>query len=240
MTHDEALQRVKKLLALSQSDNEHEAALAMGRAQALMERFKIETATLDEPDTPDEPIEVWDDPLDNESRSTWKGRLGITLSRANGCTTYKSGRSQIITGRASNVQTVRYLYRYCVRSIDSLALANGRGNGRTWINNYRLGCVQAIGDAIRDEREATRSEMREAVAGDSMALIRVDNAITNIINEEKDSDRHMRAKVKLVSSRGSSSRYNSSARSAGRSDGAGIYGSGSMGSIGAGSRRIGA
>lgn len=239
MTHDEALKRVRKLLALAQSDNEYEAALALGRANALMERHRIEAAALDDSPEADEPVEVWDDPLDEKARATWKWRLAHNLAKANGCALYVNKGAIIITGRASNVKTVRYLYRYCIRSIDSLARVKGKGNGRTWMNNYRIGCVEAIGAAIKAERDAERAKLREATAGDSMALVRIDNAIARVDSEVKSADHFMRSKIRLVSGRGSSFRHDGSGRAAGRSDGAGIYGSGSRGAVGAGTRRIG-
>ena len=239
MTHEQALERVRKLLALAESDNPHEAALAMGRAQALMESHRISMAALD--DSPDdEPIQLWDDPLDSRVRATWKKRLGMTLCTANGCAIYNSSGALVITGRASNVQTVRYLYRYCVRAIDRLTRSNGAGNGRTWMNNYRLGCVDAIAKAIRAEREAEQSRMRQTVSNDESALIRVDAAIARVAAEYREADQYMHSKVQLGRGGSSSARYDGSARAAGRSDGAGIYSGGSRGAVGPGVRRIGA
>lgn len=44
----QVIDRVRKLLALGQSDNEHEAALALQRAQALLERHRLDFASLAE------------------------------------------------------------------------------------------------------------------------------------------------------------------------------------------------
>ncbi len=53
MTREEAIEKARKLMALGDSENEHESALAMARAQALLERFEIELADLQaEPSLP--------------------------------------------------------------------------------------------------------------------------------------------------------------------------------------------
>lgn len=44
----QVIDKVRKLLALGQSDNEHEAALALQRAQALLERHRLDFASLAE------------------------------------------------------------------------------------------------------------------------------------------------------------------------------------------------
>lgn len=48
MNYNEALDKVRKLLRLSESSNPHEAALAASRAQEIMERFKIERLSMDD------------------------------------------------------------------------------------------------------------------------------------------------------------------------------------------------
>jgi hypothetical protein len=46
MNKNELIEKIKKLLALSDSSNPNEAAVALSRAQKLMEKYKIETAEL--------------------------------------------------------------------------------------------------------------------------------------------------------------------------------------------------
>ena len=41
MTHQEVMEKIKKLMALSKSSNENEAALALERAQKLMEQYSV-------------------------------------------------------------------------------------------------------------------------------------------------------------------------------------------------------
>ena len=47
MNHSKAIEKIKKLLRLTASDNPHEAAAAMRQARAMMEKFSIEDADVE-------------------------------------------------------------------------------------------------------------------------------------------------------------------------------------------------
>ena len=160
------------------------------------------------------------------------------LSKANGCSVFKSQGGLTIVGSATNAGTVRYLYAYCVREVDRLA-SQKRGNGRTWLNNYRHGCVDAIHTAIREERDAVRSKLREeAVSETGSALMVIDNALAAIDQESVDSTSYMNSRNNLHSV-SSNSAYDPGARDAGRRDGVTIYpGANSRTAVGAGTKRL--
>ena len=48
MTKEELITRIKKLLALSDSSNPNEAAIALSRAQKLMQQYHIEMSELED------------------------------------------------------------------------------------------------------------------------------------------------------------------------------------------------
>lgn len=227
MTHEEAIDKVRKLLALSKSDNEHESAAALGHAQAIMEKYRIDAAILEtSEDGEREPIKQWSDPLEGSSNAVWRVVLASVLAKANGCSVFKDRKTTVIVGAATNAGTVRYLYAYCVREIDRLAALN-RGHGRTWLNNYRHGCVDAISAEIDDARDAVRSKMR-ADAGSAVMVI--DNALALIDQDSDDSRNYARSRNQLRNT-SSQARGNAEARLAGQRDGVGIY-------SGAGTKRV--
>jgi hypothetical protein len=240
-------ERVRKLLRLAESNPEpREAALALAQAQALMTRHGIAAEMLrEEQGAPEEPMQLWAEPLADRARARarWLWALAITLARANGCALYvenRHGHAQGIrlVGRASDAATVRYLLTYCERAIEALARRN-RGNGRTWLNSYRLGCVDAIAAAIRREQSATVDSMRQEAASTN-ALVVVERAIAVVQRRAADANAAMRSAVPgLVPRSASAARGDAGARLAGRQDGASIY-PGSMGGarLGAGARRI--
>jgi len=230
-TREQIMARVAKLLRLAQSDNEHEAALATARAQALMDRHNIEEAALaldaDVAAEPDEPVvnfTGYDAALDNSNRSRviWKIRLASVIARANGARVYTRGGTIHMVGRGSDVATVRYLYAYCVREINRLARALGPGWGRTYTNNYRLGCIDAISDTLQAQRRKLHEEMRAETGGGGVALVRINTAIAKVEQRGRDTQEWVERHMKLGKARASGHRHDRSARSHGRQDGRSI------------------
>lgn len=179
MNHNEALEKAKKLLRLSQSSNPHEAALAASRAQEIIDRFKIEKFTLEFEDdktapAPDEPIRNFaGDPLDNSGRSeTWKIRLAQTIAAQNQCKLYLS-RGICIIGRPSDATAVRYLFAWLSREIERLAQDHCAGYGRNYFNNFRIGAAETVALRLREQAEATRQAVRAEAKAPIIEAFRV-------------------------------------------------------------------
>lgn len=168
---EKILEKIRKLLALGTSSNVNESAAAVAMANRLMEQYAITEAMLAPANAPEEPIREWEDPLDTEGHATWRSRLAVILARANRCQVIRDANKNIrIIGRASDTNAVRYLFTYCTRETERL-VAQYKGNGKTWLNNYRLGVVDAISMKIDEESAALRRTMREN-AVDPVALER--------------------------------------------------------------------
>lgn len=248
MTHEEAVQKVAKLLRLATSDNANEAALAASRAQDIIDRYKLTGMTLDlegKPSEPEEPIKRFDAPLNEEDRGAgqlqrWKGYLALDLAKCNQCRVYKSGPNLRIIGRASDAETVRYLYAYLVQEIERLAKRDGAGNGRTWTNNFRIGCAETVGKRLHEQHNATieavKAEARAEVSNPH-AIVRVEQSIVRIEQRAKAVDDWVETNVKLSKGRSSYSRHHEGAREAGRRAGKEINLS-SKGAMGAGQRYL--
>jgi hypothetical protein len=243
VTHQEKIiDRVKKLLALGESDNPNESAAAMAAAQRLMTEHAIEQAMLDTTEEKDDEQVVdfsdREDALNQDKRYVnWKGQLAVTLSDANGCHCWRNQGRLHLVGRPSDVATVRYFFAYCVREIDRLVKLQGRGHGRTWMNNYRHGVVDAIRIKVRAEKKDLVEEMRSKATG--MSLVVVNNAIAKVEERAKLSADHATRIHKLRKARSSYSRLDRSARDKGRQDGRNINLSSGKG-LGAGaSKKLG-
>jgi hypothetical protein len=223
---EEISERLRKLLALANSDNEHEAALAMARAQALAERHEIELADLGEADTETIGEETFFDSGGSKLPS-WRGGLARTICRANGCFTYRSGPRVFVSGRPSDVKRARAIFQECAYHIDRLARRHARGRGRSYATSFRLGCVAAVSAAIDAEKRRTRDELRGKVT--ETALVVVDS-------RRREAEAFTRAHIPLQSSR---SRVRvGSGYGAGVSAGAGVYGSASRGRVTGGGQRL--
>ncbi len=249
MTHEEALQKVAKLLRLAKSDNVNEAAVAASMAQAIMERFKLQASDVDV-NAPNgarastngarpqdsEPIQNFGHvPLDTQN-STWRIRLASTLAHANQCMLYLSGKHLCLVGRASDVDTVRYLYSWLAPEIDRLTVLHGKGNGKTWCNNFRLGVCDAIAEKIHAQTETTRAEVRaEAFAtGGESAIVRVNQSIERVKAQTAEVSRWAANNMKLGRGTARTHRSDFGAREAGRKVGQSIHLNSARGSLGSG------
>jgi hypothetical protein len=160
MTEEKTIiEKVRKLLAKANgTTNSHEAAAFLGKAQALQLQHKIDTMDLE---YVEELCQMQSEPLNQQDRGrcnvpTWKGNLANVLATANGCYVYEDSGKIMLTGKPSDCDAVRYLYAYCVIQINGLVDSLGSGLGRTYYNNFRLGCVEAIELAIERETELMR------------------------------------------------------------------------------------
>lgn len=169
---DKIIDRIRKLFALSQSDNPGEAANALAMAQRLMQKHRIEQAQLEAPDA--EEIRIWaDDPLDHGGHiPPWKQAVGGAIAEVNDCLCLVSERHvlggrervMVIAGRESDFEVCLAMYTWIIGEIDRLAHeANRRhaarfrmgGMGRRWLNSFRHGAgAEVEGRLYREQREA--------------------------------------------------------------------------------------
>ena len=239
--NQDILRKIRGLLKLGESNNPNEAASAVAMAARLMERHAITEAAVElsevAPEMAEE-IKSFEEPLGVSG--SWRSRLAVALARANGCSTWRSGNQLRIIGRPSGAEKVRYLFAYCSHEIDRITRRNTRGEGRTYANNYRVGMVDAIDEAIKKERLAVRTEMRvEAAERGPSALVVIDNAIAVIDRGHSESKEYGRKTLGLVSGRRSSARYDADARGAGKIAGASVYPGGTGGKLSGGTRQLG-
>lgn len=196
------LDKLNKLFAVAEKSSfPEEAANALAKAQNIMTQHKISKAMLDEYEEEEEIKTFNDKPLNEEdshkrNKAVWKGSLSGVLAKLNGCFVFTRGSEIIITGKESNVSTVRYLYKYCVAEIDRLAKLNCKGRGRTFANNFRFGCVTAIKEAMTKEQE----EIRNKAQSDKKELVVVDRVLAKIRSDYLEAERFTRSNSRLRSS----------------------------------------
>jgi hypothetical protein len=162
------LDRVAKLLRLATSSNVHEAAQAMGRAQELIERHRLEDALRDLADDPI--VDDRDDPLDASRRlRDWKIALAAVLAGANAVSAYVLDRGRgkagskciILVGRRADLDAVRALYQWYVPRIEALTLRHappGPSVARDWARGFRFGAVDALAEALQTVNAELQAE----------------------------------------------------------------------------------
>jgi hypothetical protein len=153
------VEKIKKLLSLSKSDNEHEAANAAATAAALMAEHQISIAALD--DTLEESFGVF--PIDCDpakKKVSWKGRIAFGVAASFGCKWYWDGSVPTMVGRESDVAAVRYTCTYLVREINRLAEQSWKDypmneweSARAYKTSFRTGASQRVRLRLQQARK---------------------------------------------------------------------------------------
>lgn len=160
--------RVKKLLALAQSANEYEAALAMQKANELIARHNLERIGHDEPAT-----YVYRIISPGKKRIAAYQRHICTILMnyffvevvfsdmydPAACETYKTIE---ILGAAENVEIAEYVYYFLLRQLDRLwrEYRGGAGKPAKGKISYRLGVLHGLGEKLKASEAARRPEAR--------------------------------------------------------------------------------
>jgi hypothetical protein len=129
MSPENIREKIRKLLALSNSDNPHEAALAAERAQALILQFNVSQDELKDPadKIPDEPVEVEAmGGFAKDGKKTriphWQPCLALHLAKAFMCRIYyQPGYDIFMVGRRTNRDALRMTWIYLRNEIERMA-----------------------------------------------------------------------------------------------------------------------
>lgn len=180
-SNEKVLERIRKLLALSNNnDSPAESALAAAQAAALMEKHSIAEADVDGGGDEDVVEDTFGIPGSHRSgdlkqKSTWQGELACVVAEAFGCAAiWRLNRGVarlVIAGRKQDVAAAIAAKDFCHREIDRLTAKHTQGRGRKWGVSFRVGCVDAIRDAVAIERAALREEMRGTVSDSALVVV---------------------------------------------------------------------
>ncbi len=151
--------RIKKLLALSKSPNEHEAANAAAAAARLQAEYFVEQAMLEDEDENFTVEEIAELQMDVGMRKipSWKAEIRLSVCELNGCRTYSDAKGgSVIFGRRSATNTVLYTCQYLYTEIAAIAdrewakVPLRPESKRTWTHSFRFGCATRIAERIKE------------------------------------------------------------------------------------------
>jgi hypothetical protein len=168
------LDKVRKLLALADSPNIHEAALAAARAQALIDEHRLQGLLAAEQVDP--VADGRDDPLHTSRRlRRWKVSLAMALAGLNGVVAYthKQGKFHhiVLVGTAADRAAVQVLWQALVHRIAWLSATHGEGRDKRWHDAFRIGAVQTISARLQRGQQSSRQALS------TTALVTVDGRI---------------------------------------------------------------
>jgi uncharacterized protein DUF2786/SprT-like family protein len=162
---DRILERIRKLLALAGSSNEHEAALAMRKAHELMLRHNVEEAAataerafevrlLGDATRRGTRVEAEVITLLAEFFFVASIRLPVYLPR-----TGKRGNVYEITGTRANLEMAEHVYAFLLATAERLwqaHLRSGHVHDKRDRLSYQSGVIRGFADKLRDERRDLR------------------------------------------------------------------------------------
>jgi hypothetical protein len=158
------IEKIRKLLALANSSNEHEAALAAGHAQRLLSEHNLAMADIAAAHKPDKADKV--ETAASKSLPKWLRHLSAGVSTAFDCQAIHhpaTGRMTFI-GVGADVQIAAYTFTYLERTVRKLCSTYMKQHVSTAIVNrhrelmrqsYYLGAVSTITDRLREQKEQT-------------------------------------------------------------------------------------
>jgi hypothetical protein len=217
----EIIEKIQKLLkkAENSATTPQEAAIFMAKVQELLLEHKLTMSDLSGSD--DDITDNLDPLFEGNNIHVWKSILANVLTKAHGvyCLIKRthSGNKIVMIGRPSSATIVRCLFAHCQTEIDRLAKSSCKGRGATYANNFRVGAVAAINDAIKEEL----ARQRLAYAGNEKALVII-NQMPIDLNNARNFLANQGVRTKNV---GQKVRYNEDGRAAGYRAGQGVYNS---------------
>jgi hypothetical protein len=207
--------RIKKLLNLAESSNEHEAALAASKAQELAFQHNLELSTVQGFDlSPDEKVDRHNFDLGvGKAVANWKSWLFVTVTKTSLCHGYLEPSTKTtygrIIGRKADVEVAQYTYSWLLSELERLSQRymadqifydqyDSRKMRRSWLEGASQGVCATLNAEFRE---------RESQSNESTALVVVRDREINTWMEDNG--------LKLRSKQVSHARRDSAAFSAG-------------------------
>lgn len=180
---DRLVERVRKLLALSRSDNRHEAALAATKARELLARHGLSLATIEAELAGEGRPAYVSERFDSGGWTDWRRRLLAAVVRHHSCrgVSFRGTRDVGIVGAAHDVVAVRRLYAFLAGEVARLADAGAREQpdldperAHAWKRSFYQGAARTIA-----RRLAERQWRQDAAAAphDAALLVNKERAL---------------------------------------------------------------
>lgn len=174
------LDRIRKLLALSASSNENEAAMAAEKAQAMLAEHNLSMHDVKASDGDDMMKDVIIDNTIVTSSHPWRRPLGQAVARLYFCTYYYSiqqGKSINIhsfVGADHNVMVAVVMFKYLLETIDRLARKGAATVPKSQQSPYRVAfrsaCCVRLCHRINDRINAAKRGEIVGVSGKALVL----------------------------------------------------------------------
>ena len=164
MENSPIIEKIKKLLALANSSNEHEAALAAGHAQRLLAEHNLAMADIETAHKPDKADKV--ETAVSKSLPKWLRHLSAGVSTAFDCQAihHPAAGKMTFIGVGADVQIAAYTFTYLDRTVRKLCANYMKQHVAGTIANrhrelmrqsYYLGAVSTITARLKEQKVQT-------------------------------------------------------------------------------------
>lgn len=156
MTNGDTIDKIKKLLRMAEhpNSNEHEAAIALERAQKLLLENNLTRESVKLEDAPTAQAGIGKVDGTEPHGYAWKTMLIHVIAKANLCTVIQTKRYKQwhLFGARENVLGVLEMFRWVTPQLEEMAdrglraykASGGRENGRTWKTGFYFGATATI------------------------------------------------------------------------------------------------
>lgn len=162
--HTKIIEKIQKLLALSESSNIHEAELAMLKAQELLVKHKLSLKEVKEFKIEDSAIQEKRTNV-TFTKAKWKANLASLIADNFGCYLYfKTRGTNTITflGREEDVTVCNIILEYALDCIDSAVkklkyqFIREGSSTKGLENDYALGFIKGIKQKFEEQKKANQ------------------------------------------------------------------------------------
>lgn len=214
---EKIVDRIKKLLALSRSSNEHEAASAAAKAHKLMMEHSIDQAALRK----NKPPRVIEFSIGEETRPyEWRLVLIGGLAEAFGCEYYYQdvmGKSRIgprkarfmFIGPEIQKDAISYMHDFLIKDINRLANKawryevkayveseipeECRPSAHGWKLSFRFGAAQVIANRLIEHYASWKKEQKKEKNEQALVLVKETEALVKQAYEEIKKKHNLRS-----------------------------------------------
>jgi hypothetical protein len=183
------IEKIKKLLALSTSPNENEAAAAAQKANELLSAHNLKMADLADDASSCEEVEEF--VLEEAGKKVpWKSYLILALAQANYCETFisqtRASFKRVLVGKPVNILACQQMYDYLVETVNRLCNEQTANTSRAYKNAFRLGCAERLYHRIIEAFEQQQEQGIPATSEtNGMSAIVLNSLLERLERENK-------------------------------------------------------
>lgn len=182
------IEKVRKLLALSQSSNENEAALAAEKAQAMLAEYNLSMADVATEDKVGEDFII--DADDITESVPWRRQVAGNVARMYFCSYFYTHRYDASTSRrcgyvrkdihsfvgaTHNIVVAKMMFQYLSQTVERLATEGSMqytpGERGPYKTAFKAACARRLGSRIEARIQAARAGQIKTEAGTTLPAL---------------------------------------------------------------------